>query len=326
MVLITGANGFVGKLLCEEMLHQGWRVRAALRSPRQLPAGQEPVIVGTIDGRTDWTNALSGADVVIHLAARVHVMKDSAADPLEEFLKVNLHGTANLAQQAAHAGVKRLVYVSSIKVNGKQTIEGQAFTELSKPDPQDPYGFSKCEAERALHQVAAESSLEIVTIRPPLVYGAEVKGNFAQILGVLAKGNPLPLASIHNLRSLVYVNNLVDALITCANQPAAAGQTYLVSDGDDISTPDLLRQLGTAMGHPARLFFCPPPLLKSVARLIGKTDQIKRLVDSLQVDSGKIRRELSWIPPYTLQQGLQATAEWHRDAEKFQKNLKNAPD
>jgi len=313
MVLITGANGFVGKLLCEELLRRGWRVRAALRSPHQLPIGLEPVIVGTIDDGTDWTDALSGADVVIHLAARVHVMKDSAADPLEEFLKVNLHGTANLARQAAQAGVKRLAYVSSIKVNGEQTTDRQAFTEIDKPNPQDPYGISKWQAEQALQRVAQETGLEVVIVRPPLVYGAGVKGNFAQMLGVLSKDIPLPLASVHNLRSLIYVNNLADALITCATHPAAAGQAYLVSDGADVSTPELLRQLGASMGHPARLLHCPPTLLKLAGVLTGKSDQVERLLGSLQVDSGKIRRELNWIPPYTFEQGLHATAERYRD-------------
>jgi nucleoside-diphosphate-sugar epimerase len=239
-------------------------------------------------------------------------MKDLSLDPLAEFLKVNLYGTENLAQQAARAGVKRLVYVSSVKVNGEQTAEGRAFTELDEPDLHDPYGVSKCEAEQALHRVEAETGLEIVIVRPPLVYGAGVKGNFAQMLKALAKGIPLPLGAVHNLRSLVYVRNLVDALIVCATHSAAAGQTYLVSDGEDISTPDLLRQLGAAMGHPAQLLPCPSALLKLAGRLVGRADQIERLLGSLQVDSSKIRRELGWQPPYTLQQGLQATAECHR--------------
>jgi len=386
--LITGANGFVGKPLCAELLRQGQSVRAAVRvadSPIEnvaasasrrtlaadwIPASvsrygaghagmtQEVAAVGSIDGATDWTAALRCVDVVIHLAARVHVMKDAVANPLAEFLKVNLDGTANLARQAASARVKRLVYVSSVKVNGECTLfpstsplnplvkqlairlspqagkslvipqageeanekgnlqslgEGKrVFSESDKPHPQDSYGVSKWQAEQALHRVAAETGLEVVIVRPPLVYGAEVKGNFAQMLKILSKGIPLPLASVHNLRSLVYVENLVDALIVCATHSAAAGQTYLVSDGEDISTPDLLRQLGDAMGHPARLFPCPPALLKLAGRLTGKADQIERLMGSLQVDSGKIRRELGWAPPYTLEQGLRATADWYR--------------
>lgn len=310
--LVTGANGFVGKQLCAELFRQGYAIRAAVRSENARIDDAEQAIVGSIGGGTDWTAALHGVDVVIHLAARVHVMRETAGDPLAEFLEVNLHGTANLARQAVQAGVKRLVYVSSIKVNGEETIGGHYYTELDDPSPQDSYGISKREAEQTLHRVAAETGLEIVIVRPPLVYGAGVKGNFAQMLKILAKGIPLPLASVHNLRSLIYVENLVDALIVCATHHAAAGQTYLVSDGEDISTSDLLHQLGVAMGRPARLFPCPPALLKLAGRLTGKAGQVERLLGSLRVDSGKIRRELNWIPPYTLEQGLSATADWYR--------------
>lgn len=251
-------------------------------------------------------------DVVTHLAARVHVMHDEASDPLEEFRKVNVAGTENLARQAAKAGVKRLVYVSSIKVNGEATREGGKFSECDMPSPQDPYGISKCEAEQVLHCVAKETGLEIVIVRPPLVYGPGVKGNFAQMLKVLARGIPLPLASVDNKRSLVYVGNLVDALILCATHPAAVGQTYLVNDGEDISTSDLLRRLSVEMGHPARLFPCPKALLKLAGLLTGRADQVERLLGSLQVDSSKIRRELGWQPPYALEQGLRVTADGYR--------------
>ena len=312
-ILVTGANGFIGQSLCAEALRRGLQVRGATRSACELPAGAEFAVVGAIDSETDWADALRGVDVVIHLAARVHVMKDTAADPLAEFLKVNLHGTANLARQAARAGVKRLVYVSSVKVNGERTTETRPFVESDKPAPQDPYGISKMQAEQALHRVARETGLEVVVVRPPLVYGPGVKGNFAQMLSVVARGIPLPLASVHNQRSLLCVGNLVDALIVCATHPAAAGQTYLVSDGEDVSTPDLLRRLGTAMGHPARLFSCPPSFLKFAGRLTGKSEQIERLLGSLQVDSDKIRRDLNWQPPFSLQQGLQATADWYRN-------------
>lgn len=227
---------------------------------------------------------------------------------------MNVVGTEHLARSAAAKGVKRLIFVSSIKVNGEITYDDQQFSETNEPLPQDPYGMSKFEAEQALRIIAKETGLEVVAVRPPLIYGAGVKGNFMQMLKVIAKGIPLPLASVHNRRSLVYVENLVDALIVCATHPAAAGQTYLVSDGEDISTPDLLRRLGDAMGRPARLFPCPPALLKLAGRMTGKSNQIDRLLGSLQIDSGKIRSELNWIPPYSLQQGLQATAEWYRNA------------
>lgn len=312
-VLVTGANGFVGEALCGELHVRGFATRAAVRSASSLVENAEMAAVGAMDGETGWNEALSDVDVVIHLAARVHVMRDDAADPLSEFRRINTAGTEHLARCAAAAGVRRLVYVSSIKVNGEATHDGNKFTEFDAPCPQDPYGMSKHEAERALQRIAEETGLEVVIVRPPLIYGAGVKGNFAQMLKVLAKGIPLPLASVPNLRSLVYVENMVDALILCATHPAAAGQTYLVSDGEDISTPNLLRQLGAAMGHPAHLFPFSPALLKLAASLIGKSDQVERLMGSLQVDSGKIRRELNWKPPYTLQQGLQKTAEWYRN-------------
>jgi nucleoside-diphosphate-sugar epimerase len=310
--LVTGANGFVGHKLCEALYIQKWHVKTALRSCRQSPDASESVVVGDINGLTDWAHALVCVDAVFHLAARVHVMQDESSDPLAEFRKVNVAGTENLARQAAKAGVKRFVYVSSIKVNGEATDGARKFSESDAPDPQDPYGVSKFEAEEALHRVAVETGLEVVIVRPPLVYGAGVKGNFAQMIKVLAKGLPLPFASVHNRRSLVYVGNLVDALILCATHPLAVGQTYLVSDGEDISTPDLLRQLGAAMGHTARLFHCPTALLQLAGRMTGKADQVDRLLGSLQVDSGKIRRELGWMPPYTLDQGLRATADRFR--------------
>lgn len=313
-ILVTGANGFVGRSLCAELSGQGHAIQAAVRSANVQIECVVPAIVGPIDGRTDWSAALRNVAVVVHLAARVHVMKEAAVDPLAEFLKVNLHGTENLARQAARHGAKRLVYVSSIKVNGERTMEETPFTESDEPNPQDPYGVSKFEAEQALHRVAQETGLEIVIVRPPLIYGPSVKGNFAQMLAVLAKRIPLPLASVRNRRSLVYVRNFADALAVCAIHPAAAGQTYLVSDGEDISTPDMLRRLGAAMGCPVRLFPFPLPLLELGGRLTGKSDQIERLLGSLQVDSGKIRRELNWTPPYTLQQGLRKTAEWYRNA------------
>ena len=247
-------------------------------------------------------------------------MHDTSADPLEEFRKVNLHSTTNLARQAAQAGVKRLVYVSSIKVNGEETREGQKFSETDPPAPQDPYAISKWEAEQALHRVAGETGLEVVIVRPPLVYGPGVKGNFAQMLNVVAKGIPLPFASVRNLRSLIYVGNLADALIACAIHPAAAGQTYLVCDGEDVSTPDLLRQLATGMGVLARLLPCPPALLRLAGKLTGKSHQMGRLLDSLQVDGGKIRRDLGWRPPYTLREGLQNTVASVRRIDVVKRN------
>ena len=316
-LLVTGANGFVGRTLCSTLIEHGYVVRgASRRNDVILNSKISHVTVGEINSQTDWSAALAGVDVVIHLAARVHVMKETSVNPLDEFRSTNVHGTEHLARSAAASGVKRLVFVSSIKVNGEETIAGHSYTELDAPSPQDPYGVSKWEAEQALHRVAQETGMEVVIVRPPLVYGAGVKGNFVQMLNVLANGIPLPLASVSNLRSLVYLGNFVDALLICATHTAAAGQTYLVSDGEDISTPDMLRQLSAAMGHPAHLLPCPPVLLKLAGRLLGRSDQIERLLGWLQVDSSKIRRELAWQPPYSLQQGLQATAEWYRDSRR----------
>lgn len=313
--LITGANGFVGKPLCAELLRQEQFVRAAVRAAVSPIENIAMAAVGSIDGATDWTTALCDVEVVIHLAARVHVMKDASADPLAEFLKVNLHGTENLARQAARAGVKRFVYASSIKVNGERTSETAPFTELDKPNPQDPYAVSKWQAEQALQRIAQETNLEVVIVRPPLVYGPGVKGNFISLLTAIDRGVPLPLASANNARSLVYVCNLVDALIACATHPAAAGQTYLVSDGEDVSTAVLVEKIARALGRNNRSFHFPPALLRAVATLAGRSEQIDRLFGSLRVSNKKICGELSWSPPYTLDQGLRATADWYRDGQ-----------
>ncbi len=284
-----------------------------MRSPGQLSAGGETVIVGAIDGDTKWADALRGVDTVIHLAARVHVMKDKSADPLTEFFKVNLYGTSNLAQQAASAGVKRLVYVSSIKVNGEQTSDTQSFSELDEPDPQDPYAISKLQAEQVLHSISRETGLEVVIIRPPLVYGPGVKGNFLKLLTAIDKGIPLPLAGARNARSLVYVGNLVDALVSCATSPAAGGQTYLASDGGDISTAMLVENIARALGRNNKSFYLPPGLLRRVAAMLGRAAQVDRLFGSLRINDSKIRSELGWVPPYTMEQGLRDTAEWYRN-------------
>lgn len=311
LTLVTGAAGFVGRSLCDEMFHRGYQFRAVLRSHGQLSANGQTVTVGDIDAGTNWASALRGVDTVIHLAARVHVMKDKAADPLAEFLKVNLYGTSNLARQAASTGVKRLVYVSTIKVNG-ETTEAQPFAESDKPDPRDPYAVSKLQAEQALQNISQDTGLEVVIVRPPLVYGPGVKGNFFSLLAAVDKGVPLPLAGANNARSLLYVGNLVDALIACAIQPAATGQTYLVSDGEDVTTAVLAEKIARALGRSNRSFYFPPSLLRAVATLLGRGAQMDRLFGSLRVNDQKIRGELGWAPPYSLEQGLRATADWYR--------------
>jgi len=308
-LLVTGANGFVGKALCTEAIERGFAVRGATRIGCDFPLdvkniGVENVVVGDISANTYWHNAILNCDVVIHLAARVHVMRECADDPLTEFRLVNTAATEHLARCAASNGVLRFVYVSSIGVNGLFTDGNAKFSEQDDVNPHNAYALSKWEAEQALHRVAAETGLEVVILRPPLVYGAGAPGNFSQMLRLVVLGIPLPLASVKNKRDLVYVGNLIDALMTCATHPAAAGNTYLVSDGEVVSTPDLLRGLAKALGVSSRVFAWPISLLKLAAAVFGKADQVKRLVGSLQVDSNKIRRDLAWVPPYSLQQGL----------------------
>lgn len=311
-ILVSGANGFVGRALCVEAKRRGMAVRGAVRTHSNLPSGVENLTIGAIDDETDWTAALRDVDVVIHLAARVHIMRESVSDPLAEFLKVNLEGTAHLARQAARAGVRRFVYVSSIKVNGEETQGRHPFTELDEPAPQDPYAISKWEAEKALWQVAKETSLEVIIVRSPLVYGPGVGGNFIGLFAAADKGIPLPLGGADNARSLIYVGNLVDALITCAMHSSAAGQTYLVSDGKPISTANLADKIFQVLGRRSRSFVFPLVLLRIAAALLGRSNQIDRLFGSLQINDRKIRRELNWTPPYSLEFGLRATAEWYR--------------
>lgn len=304
-VLVTGASGFVGQSLVKALKKQDMDVVGV---GRQITASNVDRFYSVPDFSVKgvWQEPLAGCNAVIHLAARAHVMHETSSNPLAEFHKVNVEGTQHLAEAAVQSGVKRFVYVSSIGVNGSKTAF--PLTELEKPNPHNAYAHSKFEAEIVLGQIARKAGLEIVIIRPPLVYGVDAPGNFAQMIKALAKRIPLPLAAVRNLRSLIYVENLVDALILCSIHPKAAGQTYLVSDGEDVSTPELLRKLGIAMGLSTRLFSCSPALLKLVGKLIGKSDQVDRLLGSLQVDSSKIRRELGWKPPFTLDEGLKATA------------------
>jgi nucleoside-diphosphate-sugar epimerase len=261
------------------------------------------VVVGDINSHTDWSKALE-AHGVVHLAARVHVMDDSAQDPLAEFRAVNVEGTLNLARQAAHAGVKRFVFVSSVKVNGEATLPGCPFNVQDPPAPADPYAISKQEAEKGLRELAAETGLEVVIIRPPLVYGPGVKANFLRLIKTVQKGLPLPLGRVRNKRSLVGIDNLLDLIITCIDHPAAAGQTFLVSDGEDLSTPDLIRKLASAMGRPARLLPVPSTLLRLGGRMIRKSAEVERLVGSLQVDINHTCETLGWRPPVSVDEGI----------------------
>lgn len=300
-VLITGCHGWVASALAPACRDSGLQVRGTSRSCR----GVDVFDVGAVARNTDWSSALNGCDVVTHLAARVHIMDDPVADPLLAFREVNTEGTLNLARQAAAAGVRRFVFVSSVKVNGEQTLPGHPFRHDGTPCHQDPYGVSKREAEDGLMALAAQSGMQVVIVRPPLVYGPGVKANFAAMMRAVQRGLPLPFASVtHNRRSFVALDNLVDLLITCIDHPAAANQTFLVSDGEDLSTADLLRRLGQAMGRPARLFPVPPTLLQAGADLLGKGDVAQRLLGNLQVDISHTRETLGWTPPITVDEGL----------------------
>ena len=304
-ILVTGANGFIGSALCAWLCKNGAAVRAAVRVPYSYSDGIEMVEVGNLSSKTDWTVPLKSIHQVVHLAARVHVMHDKSANPLEEFRKINVDATINLAKQAAAAGVKRFIYLSSIKVNGESTQLGRPFTAGDTPRPQDPYGVSKHEAERELHKIAEQTGMEVVIIRPPLVYGPGVKANFASMMQIIQRGVPLPLASVtSNRRSLVALDNLVDLIGTCITHPAAANQTFLVSDGEDVSTAELLRRLGMALKRPAKLFYVPKPLLQFGAVLLNKSEIYQRLCGSLQVDITKTKDLLNWKPPLSVDDGL----------------------
>ena len=311
-VLVTGANGFVGSAVCAHALARGMTVRGAVRRPCVLPAGAECQVLEGLGEQSDWRAALAGIAVVVHAAARVHVMADTATDPLEEFRRVNVQGTLNLARQAAVAGVRRFVFTSSIKVNGEATQPGFPFGADAAPAPLDPYGISKREAEQGLRELSVQTGMEVVIIRPPLVYGPGVKANFAAMMRWLQRGVPLPLGAIHNQRSLVALDNLVDLIVTCTAHPAAANQTFLVSDGEDVSTTELLRRMGQAMNRPARLIPVPASGLKLAATMMGKQDMAQRLCGSLQVDIEKTRQLLGWRPPLTLDEGLKKAAEGFR--------------
>ena len=311
-VLVTGANGFLGFSLVAAFAERSKTVYAGVRDKSKKSvfkaiSGVEAVVIGSIDQASDLQTYLSRKSVVVHCAARVHVMSETADDPLTEFRAVNVDGTLNLARQAAKAGVKRFVFVSSIKVNGEQTDDRPPFTPDDVPAPEDPYGMSKNEAETGLRKIAAETGMEVVIIRPPLVYGPGVKGNFRSLLKLASLPVPLPLGGINNRRSLVYLGNLVDFIIHAAVHPAAANQTFLVSDGHDLSTTELLSQMRNAMGRSRWLLPIPGQWLWGAAKLVGKGDIGQRLCGSLQLGISRNATLLDWRPPYTVEQGLKKT-------------------
>ena len=303
-LLVTGVSGFVGSALCKKAPVSGFDFRGVLRNSDATPNSMDHFVVNDINVDTDWFSALLGINSVVHLAARVHVMNDTAEDPLMVFRAVNVDGTLNLARQAAASGVKRFVFISSVKVNGESTKRGRAFTEADPPTAQDAYAQSKQEAEQGLRQLAADTGMEVVIIRPPLVYGPGVKANFAALMRAVQRGWPLPLGAVRNQRSLVALDNLVDFIITCITHPQAANQTFLVSDGQDLSTTELVRGMAQAAGVPPRLLPVPVWALQAGASLLGKGEAVQRLCGNLQVDISKARTLLGWVPPVSVEEGL----------------------
>lgn len=311
-MLVVGASGFVGRALCRHLLTHGHRVIAASRRADGLPPGTEHRVLGDLGQPQDWAALLSGVDRVVYLAARVHVMNDTAANPLEAYRAVNVRAPLALAQAAARQGVTRFVYLSSVKVNGEQSAV--PLTEQDTPAPTDPYGVSKWEAEQQLLALGQERGPEIVILRPPLVYGPGVKANFLQLARAVRLGLPLPLGAVNNRRSMVYVDNLVDAIRFALDTPGLGGQTFFVSDGPDLSTREVVRVLASATGRPARLLGVPPRWLELLGRAVGQPGVVQRLTGSLQVDAGQLRAA-GWQPPFTVQEGLTITAQTLRADE-----------
>ncbi|SCY21349.1 UDP-glucose 4-epimerase [Nitrosospira sp. Nl5] len=308
--LVTGASGFVGRALVAELLARGIHARGAVRGTVRLDPGVDQVVIEEVDSHTDWHEALAGVESVVHLAARVHVMHETISDTMAAFRAVNTEGTLNLARQAAKAGVCRFAFVSTIKVNGEG--RNTPYTESDLPSPQDPYAISKWEAEQGLRDIAARTGMEVVILRPPLVYGPGVGGNFLRLMRAVDKGWPLPLGAVDNRRSLIYLGNLVDAMIVCLAHPGAANGTFLLSDNEDVATPELVRRLAAALHRPARLIPVPPTLLRIAGIVSGKRQAVDRLLGSLTIDGGANWSRLSWSPTISMETGLSETAAWYR--------------
>ena len=301
-VLVTGASGFVGGHLCSALVPEGWTVRAAVRRPEVaagLPRGVEPFLIPDVGPKTDWSAALEGIDTVAHLAGRAHVTREESADPLDAYRTVNVEGTRRLLEACAGAGVRRFVFVSSVKAVGEGAAT--AYTEESPCRPEDAYGVSKLEAERLVSTASARAGgIEAVVVRPPLVYGPGVRANFLRLVRLVQKGLPLPFGSVENARSMVFVGNLAHAISWCLNHPAAAGETFFVADGEALSTRELVLRIGAFLGRPARLVPVPVPLLRLGGQLARRSGEVERLVGSLTVSTSRIRGVLDWDPPYSV--------------------------
>lgn len=309
-VLVTGAGGFVGSACVRALSqHPAFSVTAAVHDTQpMMPPGVEVRRAGSL-GQGTWDEVVRGQDFIVHAAARVHVMQDAETDPLSAYRRVNVDGTLDLARRAAAAGVRRFVFVSSIKVNGEKTAAGCAYRADDPPAPLDPYGVSKLEAERGLFELASASNMEVVVIRPPLVYGPGVRANFLQLMKLVQAGWPLPLAAVDNARSLVGIDNLVHLVRCCLVHPRAANQVFLASDGEDLSTPALIRRLARGLGRPPRLLSVPIPVLHWLGALAGRQAAVRRVCGSLRVDISKTRDMLDWMPPVGVDEGLRRTAE-----------------
>lgn len=313
--MVTGGSGFVGGALINQLVSlSGVSVIAPVRNPAtKFPPGVLPILVPNVDAESDWSQALKGVDVVIHCAGRVHVMNEVATDPLAAFRQTNVEGTLRLAHQAITAGVRRFVFISSIKVNGEGRARGETYSADDVPAPVDPYGVSKLEAEQALLALAITTGLEVVIVRPVLVYGPGVKANFLSMMRWLNRGVPLPFGAVRNTRSLVAIDNLVDLILTCSHHPAAINQVFLASDGEDVSTTQLIRKLAAALGKSPILVPVPVWLMTSVAALLGRQALSQRIFGSLQVDISKNRQLLNWVPPVSLDHALSRTAQHFLD-------------
>jgi nucleoside-diphosphate-sugar epimerase len=318
-VLVTGADGFVGRYVCRKLIESGYSLRAGVRNAESIPDLQRAVpglsassLLGDLGANPELRGPLAGVSAVVHLAARVHVMSDSSGNPLQEFRRVNVVGTKFLARVAAEAGVQRFIFVSTIKVNG-DTTAGEPFNVDMPPAPQDAYANSKWEAEEALRSVAEESGLEVVVVRPPLVYGPGVRGNFLRLMSLVDRALPLPWPRRENCRSMIGAENLADFLVRCVEHPNAAGQSFLVKDSEDVSTRELIARLARLLGRPVRLVPVPEPLIRLAASLTMKKEAASRVLDSLVIDSDCAQRLLKWVPPVTLDEGLAATVQWYRE-------------